>query len=272
MKSGLRCTIVIPCYNEAARLDSRGFLDFLARVDGISFLFVDDCSRDRTVAILEDLQSRRVENIAVLRLTQNGGKGEAVRLGMLEAIKAGGAEAVGFWDADLATPLDAIIELLGELESNAHVQLVFGSRVKLLGRAVHRRVVRHYLGRMFATTVSILLQLPIYDTQCGAKLFRVTPQLEDVLATPFLSRWVFDVELLTRFIVLYDGHLARIQASICEYPLRRWDDVTGSKVRPLDFVGSFVDLVKIYVQDVRPRRAMIARISETEKVLRLGNP
>lgn len=163
--------LVVPCFNEAARLDAARFAAFAARHPTVRFLFVDDGSTDET---LQRLQALRVEDPArfsVLRMPENRGKAEAVRRGMLHAL-AGPSTYVGFWDADLATPLDEIPAFVGALEDNPAVRVVLGSRVRLLGRSVDRQTLRHYLGRVFATAASLTLGLPVYDTQCGAKLFR----------------------------------------------------------------------------------------------------
>ena len=67
--------------------------------------------------------------------------------------------------------------------------LLLGSRVAMLGRDIHRSMVRHYLGRAFATAASIVLDLRVYDTQCGAKLIRRSAALLEALDEPFTSRW-----------------------------------------------------------------------------------
>ncbi|HWC00600.1 MAG TPA: glycosyltransferase [Bryobacteraceae bacterium] len=241
-----QCVIVVPCYNEAHRLPVREFHRFLSTTSDTSFIFVNDGSKDATLDTLTALRQGYEDTIEVLDRPVNAGKGEAVRVGLLRALENSSASFVGFWDADLATPLDTIPELLGILLERAEIQMVFGARVKLLGRNIERRAVRHYLGRLFATAVSVALRLPIYDTQCGAKLFRASPELREILKEPFGSRWVFDVEILARFIRLRNRDMQSVMCAIYEFPLRAWKDIAGSKVRPRDFFRAFRDVVRIY--------------------------
>lgn len=237
--------LVIPCYNEASRLNIQEFRTFLATDSGTRLLFVDDGSRDATHSILEQLGQGYEHRTEILRREQNRGKADAVRHGILYALDNYHVQLIGYWDADLATPLDSVASFQRILDERPAIQMVFGSRVKLLGRHVQRRAVRHYLGRIFATVVSVMLRLAIYDTQCGAKLFRVTQELRSVFSPPFISKWVFDVEILARYLQLYKGHTKRLEEAIYEYPLEAWVDVEGSKVRVKDFFAAFIDIARI---------------------------
>ena len=197
--------IVVPCYNEETRLPIQKFLQFTAdeaRSAGVQFTFVNDGSTDGTLRVIEDLASQRPKHISMHHLSRNHGKAEAVRKGMLHVINKhnlGYNDAVAFWDADLATPLSAIAQFTEKMNALTHLEMVFGARVALLGRDIRRKFSRHYLGRIFATLASIVLNLRIYDTQCGAKMFRATSDLRDALSTPLTAGWIFDVELIARF-------------------------------------------------------------------------
>ncbi len=246
MRAPLRSQIVVPCYNEAARLDLEAFKSFAAREPGIGFLFVNDGSSDGTLARLRELEANDRESFAVLDLPRNVGKAEAVRAGLCVAFKSN-AEYVGYWDADLATPLDEIARFAAVLERLPKVELVFGARVQLLGRTVQRSQLRHYLGRVFATAVSQVLGLAIYDTQCGAKLMRRTPPLAALFATRFCVNWTFDVEILARLIQSRAlSGLAPASEAVYELPLECWHDVAGSKVRPIDFFVAFFEVARIW--------------------------
>ncbi len=240
-----RASIVVPCYNEANRLNVAAFHEFLKRPDSVRLVFVDDGSKDATLDVLANLCAGFETRTAIVRCPMNGGKAEAVRRGLLHAIQNFDSKIVGYWDADLATPLDAIPRFLHILDTHRETAMIFGSRVKLLGRYVKRQPRRHYLGRVFATVVSQLLRLPIYDTQCGAKLFRVDSGIGEILAEPFLSKWIFDVEIIARYIQRCGGDPARLETAIYEYPLERWEDVAGSKVRSKDFLIAFADVLRI---------------------------
>jgi dolichyl-phosphate beta-glucosyltransferase len=215
-------TIVVPCFNEERRLQPEGLLRLLTE-PGIQVLLVDDGSTDGTLARLEMLKARDPERIDVLGLARNGGKAEAVRHGLREAL-ARGSSVVAYLDADLATPPEEMLRLLSRLEQG-EVEVVLGARVALLGRDIQRSPVRHYLGRVFASFSAISLGLRVYDTQCGAKAFRATDALRRSLEEPFGSRWIFDVELISR--LLSEG---LEPGDFVEVPLREWRDVKGSSL------------------------------------------
>ena len=237
--------IVVPCYNEELRLSVTKFREFLSAYPHITILFVDDGSRDRTVFVIEKIAREFPNSAFVLRGDRNRGKAEAVRRGILTCLDDLHARIVGFWDADLATPLESIPCFLRVLEETPRIEMVFGARVQLLGRHVHRKAIRHYLGRVFATAVSTMLHLAIYDTQCGAKLFRVGPRTREAFAELFLTKWVFDVEILARYLELFAQDRKKLAEAIYEYPLERWVDVAGSKVRPADFFVAIWEVLKI---------------------------
>ena len=239
-----RVALVVPCFNEAARLPVQEFLRARLGRGRLELVFVDDGSTDATRGLLERIRAERPRETSLVVYDRNEGKAEAVRRGMLDALGRG-ADTVGFWDADLATPLSELPSFVEVLDENPDVDVVIGSRVKLMGRTVERLAWRHYLGRLFAMAASITLGLHVYDTQCGAKLFRATPLLADVFARPFLSRWVFDVEILARLLALDPRGVNATAASIYELPLHTWTDVRGSKVRSVDFARAAVDLARI---------------------------
>lgn len=215
--------VVVPCHDEADRIDGPAFAELADQVDHL--LFVDDGSTDHTALVLQDLVDARPGRIDVISLPHNVGKAEAVRIGLLAAIERGGS-LVGYLDADLATPTGEMLRLIEVARAQPHRTAVLGSRVALLGHTVHRRPARHYLGRLYATAASLALGVPVYDTQCGAKVFRVGTPLQFALADPFHDRWSFDVELLAR--LLADPNQSA--DPFLEVPLRAWSDVAGSSV------------------------------------------
>jgi dolichyl-phosphate beta-glucosyltransferase len=238
-----RLQLVVPCYNEAARLDTNEFVRFVTTRSDVGLLFVDDGSTDSTAQVLESLADTCAGRVGTLLLPRNGGKAQAVQRGIVAAIEKQ-PELVGYWDADLATPLDALDEFITILDAHPDIDIVMGSRVKLLGRRIDRHAHRHYAGRVFATAASLALGLEVYDTQCGAKIFRVNPQIQRVFATPFVSKWVFDVEILARYANVVGTE--RAASSIYELPLTKWTDVPGSKVRARHAARAFWDVARIW--------------------------
>jgi dolichyl-phosphate beta-glucosyltransferase len=236
-----RVAVIVPCFNEEHRLPVAEVERYLAASSDVGLVMVDDGSRDGTLAVLQGLAARHPGRVSVLHLDGNVGKAEAVRRGVLAALEADPAY-VGYFDADLATPLEVADQFAALLDARPDIRMVMGARIALLGRHIARRAHRHYLGRVFATGASLVLGLPVYDTQCGAKLLRVEPGLASLFAQPFVSRWIFDVELIARHL----QEPGRTGGQIYEFPLERWTDVGESKVRPTDFMRAFGELGRIF--------------------------
>ena len=233
----MRVIVVVPCYNEAGRLPVDAFRNFSVPGGKAEFLFVNDGSTDDTQRLLDS------NGFTSLTLAQNSGKAEAVRRGVLAALDQR-PDFVAFWDADLATPLSEIGSFTNIFSSRPDIEMVMAARVRLLGRHIQRNPARHYFGRVGATLISSSLGLAVYDTQCGAKMFRAGDDIRSLFATPFLSRWIFDVEIIARLVRLR-GRDAAARA-IYEFPITQWQDVKGSKVRSTDFVRALKDLWKIH--------------------------
>lgn len=242
VESSMTRIVVIPCYNEATRLDPERVLA-LASVPDIVALLVDDGSTDETLTVLNGIADRSSGAVRVLRLPENMGKGEAVRMGLLHALRDG-ANVVGYLDADFSTPPAEMVRVLDALR-DPNIDVALGARVRLLGRHIDRRPARHLLGRVFATASSLALDLPVYDTQCGAKAMRRTPRLEAALAEPFLSRWAFDVELIGRLSQATPADPSVPDGRIVEVPLAEWRDVGGSRMSGADMAKAAVDLWRI---------------------------
>lgn len=224
--------LIVPCYNERERLD----LSLFRSYGFIHYLFVNDGSSDGT---LELLKQQVGDGDYYLDLPQNCGKAEAVRRGMLHLKELPIYEQlswVGFWDADLATPVEEVDFFLKFAALYDNVDAIYGSRIDRLGGEINRNYFRHVLGRVFATAIQSILKLGTYDSQCGAKLFR-KELIGAAFSEPFISRWLFDLEILMRL----DGF------TVIECPLRRWIEVGGSKIRFLPFlIRAARDIWKMY--------------------------
>lgn len=231
--------IVVPCYNEESRLDISAFAEFIKVNPSTTFLFVNDGSKDGTLRVLRKLQEQFSQQVSILDLEINCGKAEAVRRGIMLATAQAESKWVGFWDADLATPLYEIPRFINLIEKKKSLKMLMGCRFRHLGSDIRRKTSRHYVGRVFATIVSMMLNIPVYDTQCGAKIFE-TELAKKIFSTPFISRWLFDVELLFRARPLIElDH-------IYELPLTYWEDISGSRLKFSDFLKSPLILAKIY--------------------------
>ena len=230
--------LVVPCYNEALRLQPDVFLS----CEKYDFIFVNDGSTDNTRELIEEMSVEK--HISCCSLSENFGKAKAVSVGMKKALQVQNYKWIGYWDADLATPLDAVEQFIHYLDyveqGNSEFDVLMGSRVRKMGSNIERKWIRHILGRCIMTLCSFFIApFNYYDTQCGAKLFKNTPQLEAALSNDFRTKWLFDIEFLLR--------LSELKAKAIEIPLQNWVDVKGSKISlAKDGMKIFIDLFYLF--------------------------
>lgn len=241
--ASMNTIMVVPCYNEAERIDTDAFVEFALKNTGIQFLFVDDGSTDGTLSVLASMLARAPHVLDVLALPNNCGKDEAVRQGMAYAADSGAA-FIGYFDADLATPLEAIVDMQRVFVGLPEIEIVFGSRQQGLGHRIKRHPARNVVSSICARLARFATGLRLMDTQCGAKLFRTTSHLRTSLSEPFQAGWLFDVELAVRLA----GSRNKIKDHFYELPLMKWREVGGSKVKSTDIFKSGLVMLRLILK------------------------
>jgi len=223
--------IIIPCYNEAGRIKAPEFISFAQQRAEIQFYFVNDGSTDDTEKALLKIQQSSLATI--ISLKKNAGKAEAIRKGLIAALEDQ-HDVIGYLDADLSTELKEFMRLRDVLLEKK-LDMVFGSRIKKIDTDIERSFFRHIVGRMIATVIDHKFKLGVYDTQCGAKIFR-SSIIENVIDKRFYTKWFFDVELLLRIRKMNSNYTA------AEIPLSKWQNVLNSRLGLLSFPGVIKDL------------------------------
>ena len=240
MTNSAKALFIIPCFNEEDRLFGNELSSAFEKYSSIIFLLVDDGSTDDTATIIQELAEKHM-NVSTLALSKNVGKAEAIRSGVLANLTKE-YSYFGYLDADMATPISEMMRILAFAEKNSNYRFLMGSRIKRLGSNINRYSYRHYMGRVFATIISvIILKTPIYDTQCGAKIIE-SKLAQTLFDKPFLTRWLFDVELLLRMKQLNSDFYKEVY----EYPLETWIEKGNSKIRLIDMLVLPFHLLKIY--------------------------
>ena len=245
MISTKKIGIVVPCFNEANRIDLDAFANYVSVNPLCVICFVNDGSRDATLEKLENFVSSNPSNFLVLDNEVNVGKAESVRNGVNFLNEKKEFDVIGFMDADLATPFSEIARLTRVFEEENEKLVVFGARIVHLGGQIKMKYLRFFLGRIFASIVSWwILKTPIYDSQCGIKFFK-SSVVEKLFSRPFKSKWFFDVELFCRLIQHHPNQDIGVLAQ--EVFIRKWVDIAGSKIKLSDYFKVPLELIKIKI-------------------------
>jgi dolichyl-phosphate beta-glucosyltransferase len=230
-------SIVIPAYNEEIRIvPTIGAI--ASHVSELGFdwelIVSDDGSKDRTVAVVEELG---LVNARVLKAPQNGGKGSAVRRGMLAAR----GRYVLFDDADNSTPIEQVGTLLAKLTDEGY-DIAIGSRATEGAQVASKSLLRRTMSSGLHWIVATGFRIGVEDTQCGFKLF-THDAAQRLFKAQTIDGFSFDLEILYL--------AAKLGYRIAEVPVT-WIDAPGSKVDPAKEARRFLrDLARIRLNDIK---------------------
>lgn len=236
--------IIVPSYNEENRFplqEVQKFLNNTATFNPLEYrlLFVNDGSTDDTQGLIDRLCTQYPEQVESICFEKNRGKAEAIRQAFMQ--KHSEYQLLGYLDCDMATPIEEFYNM-GQEALKREKKIYFGSRIKKLGSHIERRPKRHYLGRIFATFAGMILQTSIYDTQCGAKYFH-SELVPLVFEKKFISKWLFDIELIAR--IIHQKGYTYFEENAFEAPLNKWLEKGGSKIGLRDIFKFPLELIKI---------------------------
>lgn len=217
------------------------FRNFLNSNSDSTLCFVNDASTDATEEVIHGLRDEFPNKIIALTNPSNMGKARSIQHGVSHCLEHNIAPNLAYLDADLATSLEECCSYLTYIDQGK--KFVFASRILKIGSVVERKFSRFLFGRIIATIISEILDIKVYDTQCGCKVF--TQEIAGVaFKDPFISKWLFDVELFSRQLHFYGKEKALAQME--EIPVKRWVDRGESKVKVSYFFKLWFDLFRIW--------------------------
>lgn len=238
-------SLIIPVYNETDRL-IQGMMEIGAYLTKQRFswelIVVDDGSDIPAEQILafekQKIQKMKKQGvIRIIRLPHNQGKGKAIQAGMR---KVQGTFVV-FTDVDCSVPMTFLSSILTALKT--HDVAIASRRQRSSVIAVHQPKLREVAGQIYTFLANVLCGIAVTDATCGMKGY-TKAVAQDIFAKSRISRWSFDAEVL---------FLARkYQYEITEVPVV-WKNKQGSRVKFIDTLRSFMDLIMIRVNDVMRR-------------------
>ena len=216
-----KIAIIVPCYNEEKRLNEQKVKHLIENSD-VDIYFANDGSKDNTIKMISEFSNSFPDRTKILDYSVNEGKANTIYKSLNHIQKENKYDYIGYFDADFSTPSDELIRMINNLRINNY-QLIFGSRVLLLNAKINRKWQRHIIGRIIITLINSKFKLGIYDTQCGAKIFS-KDLIPSAFSKPFYTSWLFDVEMFIRL------RRENLLGNACEFPLKEWRDVEGSKL------------------------------------------
>jgi dolichyl-phosphate beta-glucosyltransferase len=223
-------SIIIPCYNEDKRLKVEKVIDFLKQQTDVILFAVNDGSTDNTGGLLKTIQADFPERVFIINNSNRKGKGESVRIALLESHRISKTLYHSFLDADLSVSLQELYSLF-EILKRTEKKFIFGSRIKKIGSVIIRNEWRHFISRVIATFAGFITKLDVYDTQCSAKIFH-SDLIPIITTDKFKTKWLFDIEIISRINKQYGS----LNLHGIEEPLQNWSEVKGSKLRWFNFI------------------------------------
>lgn len=236
--------LIVPCFNEELRWNWK-YWNKLAGLPYLQLLFVNDGSSDKTAELINSI-CREHHSVSSLSLNSNSGKAEAIRQGLQFSLSGINQNIAwfGFLDADGCIPFEEVSRILEitDIISSPGTDALWTSRLRLSGHNIERKIVRHLVGRLIAGIVSLGRPGLPRDTQCGFKLFRNSLDSLRIFQEPFLTRWLFELEIIERW-----GALKGQTLIIHEEPLKFWRDIPGSKITLRQFPRVLKEIAQIKI-------------------------
>jgi glycosyltransferase involved in cell wall biosynthesis len=229
--------VIVPLFNESNRWNPN-YWDAL-KSPNLTLFFIDDGSTDNTWRIIHDYAPGYS-----YRLARNTGKAQALQAGLELALDSDLCPSyIGFLDADRAfNPSELIVLIQNSVNIFRNgFDSVWASRVNLLGRQINRKKLRHLIGRVINSLLSIAYKDFPYDSQCGFKLYKVDDSFRKSLKMKVKTRWFFEVEHLANYAIKNNRKMR-----IWEQPLENWHDTAGSKLYQMRSILIMVEFIRIF--------------------------